>query len=210
MRFPPGVDPDSAAVGYLSALEGFSVDAIVNGIRRFLRGEVDGVSPKFCPHPPELARIIRDSMPNTDRPRIKGKLYGYRPPRSRIIEKRCTRDWARRLVETGVHPRGSIWCPGSIDDERPDIGDLYAPDAEWKRAVPLVPGNDDEPRKEPTNAERARMGFKMSILSAGISHGVVHRVSQANEAGLEELVALGQEWGVPVPEEVWRQIGKAA
>lgn len=207
MRFPPGVDADKAVLGYVGALQGFTIEAIADGIRRFLRGDVEGVSPKFCPHPPELARIVREGIRQPTRQT--GKLYGYRAPRSRILEKRCTKDWARRLVEQGVHPRGSIWCPGPIDD-RPDIGDLYAPDDTWKPAVPLVPANDIEARKEPSNAERARMSFKMALLSAGVAHGAVQRVSKANERGLEELVALGQEWGVAVPEEVWRQIGKAA
>lgn len=59
MRFPPGVDEKRAIFGYMTALNGFSVEAIEHGIRKFLRGECEGVNPKYCPHPPELASIVR-------------------------------------------------------------------------------------------------------------------------------------------------------
>lgn len=72
----------------------------------------------------------------------------------------------------------------------------------------LVHDREWKPQEDP--ATRARMGFKMNVLSAGIAHNAVGRVSKANERGLEEMVALAQEWGVTVPDEVWRQLGKAA
>jgi hypothetical protein len=59
MRFPPGVDASKAIDGYHLALHGFAPEAIAEGIAKFLRGECDGVNPKFCPHPPELAQIVR-------------------------------------------------------------------------------------------------------------------------------------------------------
>jgi len=59
MRFHPGVDPDKAMYGYMQALNGFTIDAIAAGVTKFLRGECEGVNPKFCPHPPELAQIVR-------------------------------------------------------------------------------------------------------------------------------------------------------
>jgi hypothetical protein len=59
MRFHPGVDPDKATFGYMQALNGFTIEAISHGIMKFLRGECEGVNPKFCPHPPELAQIVR-------------------------------------------------------------------------------------------------------------------------------------------------------
>ena len=64
---------------------------------------------------------------------------------------------------------------------------------------------------EPKPGERERMGFKMSVLSHSLTvKGGPDRVAAANKAGLEELVALAQEWKVPVPEEVWRQLGNRA
>lgn len=62
MRFHPGVDPDKAMYGYMQALNGFTLDAIAAGITKFLRGECEGVNPKFCPHPPELAQIVRSAV----------------------------------------------------------------------------------------------------------------------------------------------------
>lgn len=135
MRFPPGVDAEKAVFGYVSALQGFPVEAIAHGIRKFLRGEAEGVSPKFCPHPPELAAIVRSELPR-QKTMPTGRLYRYRAPKSAVLERRCTKDWARQLVNQGVHPRGSIWCPGPVSD-KPEIGDLFAPDENWKEAVPL-------------------------------------------------------------------------
>jgi hypothetical protein len=62
MRFPPGVDEKRAIFGYMTALNGFTIEAIEYGIRKFLRGECEGVNPKYCPHPPELAAIIRTAV----------------------------------------------------------------------------------------------------------------------------------------------------
>lgn len=62
MRFHPGVEPDKALFGYMQAMQGFSIEAIAAGIRRFLRGECEGVNPKYCPHPPELATIVRTTV----------------------------------------------------------------------------------------------------------------------------------------------------
>lgn len=137
MRFPPGVDQAKAIFGYIQALQGFPVENIAYGIQRFLRGECEGVNPKFCPHPPELAAIVRATIEPTPKFHAEGRLYGYHPPRSKVIERKCTKDWARQLVHQGVHPRGSIWCPGSITD-KPEIGSLFGPDPEWRSAVPLV------------------------------------------------------------------------
>jgi hypothetical protein len=136
MRFPPGVDAEKAIYGYMSALQGFPVEAIAHGIRKFLRGECEDVNPKYCPHPPELAAIVRGTIRNKS-PGPTGKLYGYKAPKSKIIERNCSKEWAFRLIDQGVHPRGSIWCPGDFMD-RPDLGDMFAPDAEWHPAKPLA------------------------------------------------------------------------
>lgn len=62
MRFPPGVDAEKAIGGYHLALSGFTAEAIAAGIAKFLRGECQDVNPKYCPHPPELAHIIRTTV----------------------------------------------------------------------------------------------------------------------------------------------------
>ncbi len=60
-----------------------------------------------------------------------------------------------------------------------------------------------ERHREPSPLDRIRMGFKMSVLSAGIGMGKVDAVAEANARGLEDLMALAQTWGVPVPEELF-------
>lgn len=135
MRFPPGVDAAKAIFGYINALQGFPIEAIAEGIRKYLRGECEDVSLKFCPHPPELAAIVRGVIPNR-RSMPGGKYYSYKSPKSELLESRVTKEYGRQLVDSGVHPRGSIWLPGDIND-RPDIGDLYGPDPKWKLPVPL-------------------------------------------------------------------------
>jgi hypothetical protein len=52
---------------------------------------------------------------------------------------------------------------------------------------------------------RIRMGFKMSVLSAGIGLKRVDEVARANAEGLDSLMALAQQWGVPIPEELFNQ-----
>lgn len=50
---------------------------------------------------------------------------------------------------------------------------------------------------------RIRMGFKMSVLSAGLAMGKVDAVAQANVEGIDSLMALAQQWGVAIPEQLW-------
>jgi hypothetical protein len=135
MPLPRGVDPEKAITGYAEALLGLTYPAIVAGIRKFLRGECEGVSTKFCPHPPELASIIRSAV-YAAAPKPTGKLYRYKPPKSAILKRGIMKGDAWDAIENGVYPRGSIWCPGPIGD-KPEVGDLYGPDPTWQRAVPL-------------------------------------------------------------------------
>jgi hypothetical protein len=62
MRFHPGVDEDRALFGYMQAMQGFTIEAIAAGVRKFIRGECSDVNPKYVPHPPELARIVRTAV----------------------------------------------------------------------------------------------------------------------------------------------------
>lgn len=68
-----------------------------------------------------------------------------------------------------------------------------------------------EPFKHDDKPIRIRMGFKMSVLSASLGiAGGPDRVAEANRRGLEDLIALGQEWKVPVPDELFEQVKSAA
>lgn len=62
LPFQRGAKPETAALAYIEALRGMTLDAITAGIRKFLRGECEGVSMKFVPTPPELARIVRTAV----------------------------------------------------------------------------------------------------------------------------------------------------
>lgn len=132
------MNPDTAAFAYMDALSGYPMQAITDGIRKFLRGECEEVSKKFCPHPPELASIVRGCIPSRPEGRPTGKLYSYKAPKSKCLERNIGKDHARRLVDQGVFPRGSIWLPGDFKDS-PQTGDLYAPDPEWQPAKPFEP-----------------------------------------------------------------------
>ncbi len=46
--------------------------------------------------------------------------------------------------------------------------------------------------------------MKFAILVVGLERREVERVAVANKRGLEDMVALAQEWRVPVPEAVWQ------
>lgn len=105
----------------------------------------------------------------------------------------------------------------------PEQSDTFAPSPakfanEARRIVALMPFRGKSlsaPRpyfyQEPKPSERIRMGFKMSVLSASFGRkDGADMVAEAHKRGLEDLVALGQAWGVPVPEELWAQLGKSA
>ena len=136
MPLPRGVDREKAAIGYADALSGLPIEAIINGIRRFLRGEAEDLSPKFCPHPPELRKFIVSGMGSRQPASAPSGVYGYHQPRSQMIEHNLTKERAWQLIDGGVHPRGSIWCPGRFG-EKPEIGDLFAPDEKWRGPFPL-------------------------------------------------------------------------
>lgn len=186
------------------ALHGVSDDVIREVAQRYVSGAVAGQSSTFAPSVAEFAqearRIAETRAAISDGNRR--KLYVYRKPTSELLERNVTKEFAFRLIDQGVHPRGSIWCPGSLDD-RPDIGDLFAPDPAWKPARPKEEISESGAYQPDEWKARIRMGFKMAVLSAGIGLGKVDDVAAANRAGLDEMMALAQQWGVPIPEELW-------
>lgn len=156
MPMQAGADPKTALSGYLIALQGRPGWAIEEAVKRFLRGEVDGASKKYCPRPPELAEIVAEVIsPMVERKEAEAKKESE----------------ARRLREQIA--------------ERTQFDD----------------------------AHREKMRFMFSVLQAGLSLKQVDRVAAATargigtKAGIEEMMALGQEWGVSIPESLWRKIG---
>ncbi|TBY41616.1 hypothetical protein [Rhizobium leguminosarum] len=53
---------DGQLEGYLIALKGATHYALDVTVNRIIRGEIDGLSKKFCPTAPELSSVIRDEM----------------------------------------------------------------------------------------------------------------------------------------------------
>lgn len=62
LPFQRGAKTDNVAAAYLEALRGCTAEAVSAGVLKFLRGEIDGVSPRYIPTPPELARIVRSAV----------------------------------------------------------------------------------------------------------------------------------------------------
>lgn len=162
MPAPRGVKTTDRMEGYLNALRGFPLAAIEAGIAKFLRGECPELSQKYCPHPPEVAGIVRASAAKLGATVLEGeivarsgRLFRYRAPRSKVLERRCTKSWAWNLIGNGVHPYGSIWVPGPIG-ERPDVGDLYAPDADWELPTPWPPDDKGEESRTDESVNQRR------------------------------------------------------
>lgn len=55
-------NPDDKIEGYLTAIAGVTYHALQTTVVRIIRGEIDGISRKFCPTPPELSAAIRAEM----------------------------------------------------------------------------------------------------------------------------------------------------
>lgn len=122
---------------------------------------------------------------------------------------------------TGIHDQAIIDAAGRFRrGEVAGHNNTFAPSiAEFcveARRTPVaayrsLPSPYREPFKHDDKPTRIRMGFKMSVLSAGLGiAGGPDRVAEANRRGLEDLIALGQEWGVPVPDELFEQVKSAA
>lgn len=62
LPFQRGARAEGVAMAYVEALSGMTLEGIHAGIRKFIRGECEDVSPRFVPTPPELARIVRATV----------------------------------------------------------------------------------------------------------------------------------------------------
>lgn len=57
-----GMDSEAVMAGYLVALEGVSAQALKATAMAIIQGEIDEISTKVCPLPPELSRAVRKRM----------------------------------------------------------------------------------------------------------------------------------------------------
>lgn len=137
-----GDDPVAVMNGYMMAIQGLPLWAIANTVQSYLCGLVKGQDKKFCPRAPEFATAIREERDRTmhasaKSPISKGRLYNLNLPKSKIIARKVTKEDTREGRRCGIYPPGCIWRPGYTDDE-PHIGDVYAPDPDWKPSKPLA------------------------------------------------------------------------
>lgn len=144
-----GVKASERLEGFLIALEGFPLAAIETTIMRYLRGETE-LSRKYCPLPPELAAVVRsiagrrvDATTGETLATSGGRSWAYRAPTTKVIQRNVTREYGRQLVNGGVLPHGSIWCPNAEGERH--FGDVYAPDPYWKGPTPWPPSSHADP-----------------------------------------------------------------
>jgi hypothetical protein len=126
----------------------------------------------------------------------------------------------REINPEAVLITAELFTTGQVDGQSAKFAPSVAEfTVEARRQEKLLPyrGRVSIPRpkweqswKPQPKEHRIRMGFKMTLLSMGLARRDVEAVKKANDAGLEELMALAQTWGVPIPEELWAEIGKAA
>lgn len=123
------------------------------------------------------------------------------------------------IPDTGIIEAAARFRRGIVDGHNPTFAPSIAQfckearrcaEEQWERANRGRPRQIEHKWVPQPPETRIRMGFKMSVLSAGLALGRVDEVAEANKRGLDEMIALGQQWGVPVPEELWAQIRKSA
>lgn len=104
---------------------------------------------------------------------------------------------------------------GEVKDQSrafaPSVAEFVQEAKRWAGLIPfrnrpaLPAPIRSEPHRFDDRATRIRMGFKMQVLSAAIALKAVDRVAEANKRGLEDMIALGREWGVQIPDELFEQ-----
>lgn len=122
------------------------------------------------------------------------------------------------VSDQSITETATRFCSGLVEGQSrtfaPSVAEFSTEARRWDGLMPYrnraaLPKPSRDPWTPQPKENRVRMGFKMSVLSAGISLGQVERVAEANNRGLDDMIALGQLWGVPVPEELWQQIEAA-
>lgn len=115
----------------------------------------------------------------------------------------------RAITETAMrYTAGDV--PGQSRDFAPSIAQFNQQAKLMDEVIPLRGRERLEPPSRfwaptPKPEDRIRMGFKMSVLSEGLKRKLVDRVAEANKRGIDDMMALAQEWGVPIPESLFRR-----
>lgn len=114
------------------------------------------------------------------------------------------KDFIQGRIERPARRKGALPTVEEISSEARVHVDR---EASRQRAEKLVQEQIAERMAPPVgDAERTLMGFKMAVLSRSLGvMGGPDRVQAANRPGVasDELLALAQEWSVPIPESIW-------
>ena len=113
------------------------------------------------------------------------------------------KDFIQGRIERPARRKGALPTVEEISSEARVHVDR---EASRQRAEKLVQEQIAERMAPPVgDAERTRMLFKLSLLSAAqCSTDRLDRLAAARHDGIsDEMLALAQAWGVPIPESIW-------
>lgn len=167
LPFQRGTDPETAVIAYTEALRGASVEGIRAGISKFLRGECEGVSSKFIPTPPELARIVRTTAVPQRVPQI-----GYQRRDEKGMDARA-KARMRLKMPMLAHAWGNETLMRELDQaNKSGLEDMIALAMKWGLGVPAE-------LYDQTNAEwRTARARALNEIERNPSEGIA-RQSQA-------------------------------
>lgn len=105
---------------------------------------------------------------------------------------------ARRFTGGMVDGQNARFAPSAAEfaQEARRLADLL----KYRNRPALPKPKEDDWTPQPKE-HRERMGFKMSMLSAGLARdGGAAMVAEAHRKGLPHLIELARAWNVPVPD----------
>jgi hypothetical protein len=207
--------------------KGISAEAGIDAARLFIMGAVANQSLTYPPTVPEFileAARVDEGLKIRAAPVAKGipwpkgsegktyadKAIAYRKaigaPSHPILSKEHNPkewlEWQAYFLFRGLETSFDLMRKGESHTV-PAISPFDFDEEFQTHHLALVPEPESVPMRDDIQT-RIRMGFKMSVLSASLAvKDGADRVAEANRKGLEYLIALGQEWGVPVPEALW-------
>lgn len=114
----------------------------------------------------------------------------------------AVKDFIQGRVERPARRKGQL---PTVEELSTEARGYVEQEASRQRSEQLRREQLAERPSEFSDAHRTRMKFKMSLLSAAYCnpHDRIDRLVEANRTGMDELMALAQEWKVPIPEELW-------
>lgn len=112
------------------------------------------------------------------------------------------RDFIQGKVERPARRKGTLPTVEEISAEARAYVDK---EASRQRAEAARREQMAERRSDFSDEHRERMSFKLSLLSCALGRKEVEKVAEANARGHDDLMALAQTWGVPIPESLFQK-----